>query len=131
MGLLVTQEVETKSVRPRSRYLRPQGSGDLSQNSTKFAKRPSHHRVISQTEQADEIGQESLTSDMQKLKAKWDMLDKEITASAAEGHRVTDLEESISLLPEYNDIKDVAQMPLGKLDMTRGVTIKGVIQVLL
>ncbi|KAK7813650.1 hypothetical protein U0070_000700 [Myodes glareolus] len=40
------------------------------------------------------------------------------------GYCVIELEDHIALLHEYNDIKDVAQMLLGKLALTRGVTIK-------
>ncbi|XP_021519104.2 DNA repair protein SWI5 homolog, partial [Meriones unguiculatus] len=75
-------------------------------------------------EQADEITEESLISDIQKLKEKRDMLDREITQLVSEGYRVIELEEHISLLHEYNDVKDVAQMLLGKLAVTRGVTTK-------
>lgn len=52
------------------------------------------------------------------------MLDREITQLVSEGYRVIELEEHISLLHEYNDVKDVAQMLLGKLAVTRGVTTK-------
>lgn len=65
-----------------------------------------------------------MNSDIQKLKEKRDMLDKEISQLVKEGYRVGELEDHISLLHEYNDIKDVAQMLLGKLALTRGVTTK-------
>ncbi|XP_051031787.1 DNA repair protein SWI5 homolog, partial [Phodopus roborovskii] len=75
-------------------------------------------------EEDDEISEETLNSDIQKLKEKKEMLDKEISQLVKEGYRVGELEGHISLLHEYNDIKDVAQMLLGKLALTRGVTIK-------
>lgn len=65
-----------------------------------------------------------MTADIQKLKEKQEMLDKEISQLVAEGYRVVELEEHIALLHEYNDVKDVAQMLLGKLAVTRGVTTK-------
>ncbi|XP_051052002.1 DNA repair protein SWI5 homolog [Phodopus roborovskii] len=75
-------------------------------------------------EEDDEISGETLNSDIQKLKEKKEMLDKEISQLVKEGYRVGELEDHISLLHEYNDIKDVAQMLLGKLALTQGVTIK-------
>ena len=46
-----------------------------------------------------------MSSDVQKLKEKQDVLDKEISQLIAEGYRVIELEKHISLLHEYNDIK--------------------------
>ncbi|XP_031805192.1 DNA repair protein SWI5 homolog, partial [Sarcophilus harrisii] len=40
------------------------------------------------------------------------------------GYVVSELEDHISLLHEYNDIKDVGQMLMGKLARIRGVTTK-------
>uniref|UniRef100_A0A8C2QDZ1 DNA repair protein SWI5 homolog n=1 Tax=Cricetulus griseus TaxID=10029 RepID=A0A8C2QDZ1_CRIGR len=68
-------------------------------------------------EEDDEISEETLNSDIQKLKEKRDMLDKEISQLVKEGYRVGELEDHIALLHEYNDIKDVAQMLLGKLEL--------------
>ncbi|XP_031225675.1 DNA repair protein SWI5 homolog isoform X2 [Mastomys coucha] len=75
-------------------------------------------------DESDDASEETLTSDIQKLKEKQEMLDKEISQLIAEGYRVIELEQHISLLHEYNDIKDVSQMLLGKLAVTRGVTTK-------
>lgn len=63
----------------------------------------------------NDVSEEALSSDIKKLKEKHDMLDKEISQLIAEGYRVIELEKHISLLHEYNDIKDVSQMLLGKL----------------
>lgn len=49
------------------------------------------------------------------------MLDKEISQLVKEGYRVGELEDHIALLHEYNDIKDVAQMLLGKLGELKGM----------
>lgn len=40
------------------------------------------------------------------------------------GYSLEELEKHISLLHEYNDIKDAGQMLLGKLAVIRGVTTK-------
>uniref|UniRef100_A0A8C0L0J3 DNA repair protein SWI5 homolog n=1 Tax=Canis lupus dingo TaxID=286419 RepID=A0A8C0L0J3_CANLU len=69
-------------------------------------------------------GEDSLRLDIQKLKEKRDLLDKEITQLISEGYSVDELEDHISQLHEYNDIKDIGQMLLGKLAMIRGVTTK-------
>ncbi|XP_053461482.1 DNA repair protein SWI5 homolog [Nycticebus coucang] len=74
--------------------------------------------------QADGTGEESLLLDIQKLKEKEDMLDKEIYQLISEGYSVDELEDHIAQLHEYNDIKDVGQMLLGKLAIIRGVTTK-------
>ncbi|KAK2120380.1 swi5-like zinc finger protein [Saguinus oedipus] len=65
--------------------------------------------------QADQTSEESLLLDIQKLKEKRDMLDKEISQFISEGYRVDELEDHITQLHEYNDIKDVGQMLMGKL----------------
>ncbi|KAM4876483.1 DNA repair protein SWI5 homolog [Thomomys bottae] len=74
--------------------------------------------------QADGTSEEFLNLDIQKLKDKKDMLDKEIYQLISEGYSVDELDDHISQLHEYNDIKDVGQMLLGKLAMIRGVTTK-------
>ncbi|XP_073663042.1 DNA repair protein SWI5 homolog [Tursiops truncatus] len=66
--------------------------------------------------QADGASEDSLHLDVQKLKEKKDMLDKEISQLISEGYSVDELEDHISQLHEYNDIKDVGQMLLGKLE---------------
>ncbi|XP_010855268.1 PREDICTED: DNA repair protein SWI5 homolog [Bison bison bison] len=74
--------------------------------------------------QADRTSEDSLQLDIQKLKEKKDMLDKEISQLLSEGYSVDELEDHISQLQEYNDIKDAAQMLLGRLAVIRGVTTK-------
>ncbi|XP_067599267.1 DNA repair protein SWI5 homolog isoform X4 [Pseudorca crassidens] len=66
--------------------------------------------------QADGASEDSLHLDVQKLKEKKDMLDKEISQLISEGYSVDELEDHISQLHEYNDIKDVGQMLLGRLE---------------
>ncbi|XP_055458883.1 DNA repair protein SWI5 homolog, partial [Psammomys obesus] len=86
-------------------------------------KRPFPIRPSPKAEQADEISEES-DSDLQKLKEKRGMLDRKMTQLAADGYWVMELEDHLSLLHEYKDVKDVAQMLLSKLAVTRGVTTK-------
>nr|XP_036863254.1 DNA repair protein SWI5 homolog [Manis javanica] len=74
--------------------------------------------------QADGASEDSLHLDTEKLKEKRAMLDKEIAQLMSEGYNVDELEDHIAQLHEYNDIKDVGQMLLGKLAMIRGVTTK-------
>ncbi|XP_036769927.2 DNA repair protein SWI5 homolog, partial [Manis pentadactyla] len=74
--------------------------------------------------QADGASEDSLHLDIQKLKEKRAMLDKEIAQLLSEGYSVDELEDHIAQLHEYNDIKDVGQMLLGKLAMIRGVTTR-------
>ena len=84
----------------------------------------SPQRPFPMIDENNDVSEEALSSDIKKLKEKHDMLDKEISQLIAEGYRVIELEKHISLLHEYNDIKDVSQMLLGKLAVTRGVTTK-------
>ncbi|XP_008577416.1 PREDICTED: DNA repair protein SWI5 homolog, partial [Galeopterus variegatus] len=74
--------------------------------------------------QANGTNEESLHVDIQKLKEKSNMLDKEISQLISEGYSVDELEDHISQLHEYNDIKDVGQMLLGRLAVIRSVTTK-------
>ncbi|XP_012576799.1 PREDICTED: DNA repair protein SWI5 homolog isoform X2 [Condylura cristata] len=74
--------------------------------------------------QADGANDGSLPFDIQKLKEKRDTLDKEIAQLVSEGYSVAELDDHISQLHEYNDIKDVGQALLGKLAVIRGVATK-------
>uniref|UniRef100_V9LHQ8 DNA repair protein SWI5 homolog n=1 Tax=Callorhinchus milii TaxID=7868 RepID=V9LHQ8_CALMI len=68
--------------------------------------------------------QVSLQTQLEALRKKRDDLDREIRKLDAEGFTVEELEEHIHQLHEYNDIKDVGQMLLGKLAVIRGVTTR-------
>ncbi|XP_032978850.1 DNA repair protein SWI5 homolog, partial [Rhinolophus ferrumequinum] len=74
--------------------------------------------------QAAGANEDSVHLDIQKLKEKRDVLDKELSQLISEGYSVDELDDHISQLHEYNDIKDVGQMLLGKLAVIRGVTTK-------
>ncbi|XP_047625252.1 DNA repair protein SWI5 homolog [Phacochoerus africanus] len=81
-------------------------------------------RPSAKCDQADAASEDSLHLDIQRLKEKRDMLDKELSQFISEGYSVDELEDHIAQLHEYNDIKDVGQMLLGKLAVIRGVTTK-------
>ncbi|NXL84001.1 SWI5 protein, partial [Alectura lathami] len=69
-------------------------------------------------------GGEALRGEIEALKKKEQALDQEIAQLLSEGYSLEELEKHISLLHEYNDIKDAGQMLLGKLAVIRGVTTK-------
>ncbi|XP_031412136.1 DNA repair protein SWI5 homolog [Meleagris gallopavo] len=69
-------------------------------------------------------GGEAPCDDIEALKEKDRALDREIAQLLSEGYSVEELEKHISLLHEYNEIKDAGQMLLGKLAVIRGVTTK-------
>ncbi|KAF7486413.1 DNA repair protein SWI5 homolog [Marmota monax] len=81
-------------------------------------------RPSSKSGPAAGTGEESLHHEIQKLKEKKKMLEREISQLISGGYSEDEMEEHISLLHEYNDIKDVGQMLLGKLAVIRGVTSK-------
>ncbi|XP_076984205.1 DNA repair protein SWI5 homolog [Tamandua tetradactyla] len=86
---------------------------------------PRNSRMLSpKSDPANGASEDSLQLDIQKLKEKRDMLDKEISQLLSEGYSVDELEDHILQLHEYNEIKDVGQMLLGKLAVIRGVTTK-------
>ncbi|KAM5145509.1 DNA repair protein SWI5 homolog, partial [Mantella aurantiaca] len=59
-----------------------------------------------------------------ELKEKDACLDKEIAQLKAEGYSLEELDKHISLLHEYNELKDTGQILLGHLAVIRGVTTK-------
>ncbi|XP_071430813.1 DNA repair protein SWI5 homolog [Pithys albifrons albifrons] len=74
--------------------------------------------------QANGASEEALQCEMEELKRKDLALDQEIAQLLSEGYSLEELEKHISLLHEYNEIKDAGQMLLGKLAVIRGVTTK-------
>ncbi|XP_005992209.1 DNA repair protein SWI5 homolog [Latimeria chalumnae] len=62
-----------------------------------------------------------LEAQIEDLKKKRDALDADIEQLLSEGYSLEELEKHISLLHEYNDVKDVGQLLLGKLAVVRGV----------
>ncbi|KFQ76829.1 DNA repair protein SWI5, partial [Phoenicopterus ruber ruber] len=74
--------------------------------------------------QPNAANEEALRYEIEELKQKDLVLDQEIAQLLSEGYSLEELEKHISLLHEYNDIKDAGQMLLGKLAVIRGVTTK-------
>ncbi|XP_058709980.1 DNA repair protein SWI5 homolog [Poecile atricapillus] len=68
--------------------------------------------------------EEVLRCEIEELKRKDLALDQEIAQLLSEGYSLEELDKHISLLHEYNEIKDAGQMLLGKLAVIRGVTTK-------
>uniref|UniRef100_A0A8D0LAT3 DNA repair protein SWI5 homolog n=1 Tax=Sphenodon punctatus TaxID=8508 RepID=A0A8D0LAT3_SPHPU len=73
---------------------------------------------------SDGASKEALHCEIEKLKQKDLALDQETAQLLAEGYSLEELEKHISLLHEYNDVKDTGQMLLGRLAVIRGVTTK-------
>ncbi|XP_061460266.1 DNA repair protein SWI5 homolog [Rhineura floridana] len=67
---------------------------------------------------------DTLQREIEVLKRKDLALDQEIAQLSAEGYSLEELEDHISLLHEYNEIKDSGQMLLGRLAVIRGVTTR-------
>uniref|UniRef100_A0A8C3RDD1 DNA repair protein SWI5 homolog n=1 Tax=Cyanoderma ruficeps TaxID=181631 RepID=A0A8C3RDD1_9PASS len=74
--------------------------------------------------QPDGASEEALRCEIEELKQKDLALDQEIAQLLSEGYSLEELDKHISLLHEYNEIKDAGQMLLGKLAVIRGVTTK-------
>ncbi|KAI1232085.1 hypothetical protein IHE44_0007141 [Lamprotornis superbus] len=74
--------------------------------------------------QPNGASEEALRCEIEELKQKDLALDEEIAQLLSEGYSLEELDKHISLLHEYNEIKDAGQMLLGKLAVIRGVTTK-------
>ncbi|XP_009077540.1 PREDICTED: DNA repair protein SWI5 homolog, partial [Acanthisitta chloris] len=74
--------------------------------------------------QPNGASEEALQCEIEELRRKDLALDREIAQLVSEGYSLEELEKHISLLHEYNEIKDAGQMLLGKLAVIRGVTTK-------
>ncbi|XP_051492899.1 DNA repair protein SWI5 homolog [Apus apus] len=74
--------------------------------------------------QPDGTQEEALQCEIKELRQKDLALDQEIAQLLSDGYSLEELEKHISLLHEYNDIKDAGQMLLGQLAVIRGVTTK-------
>ncbi|XP_041429177.1 DNA repair protein SWI5 homolog [Xenopus laevis] len=105
--------------RPRSSLRRtPLG---MRRNCNSGFKSPVQSPCSSQSSRGSEF---SLQKEVSELKGKVAALDQEISQLESEGVSVAELEEHITLLHEYNELKDAGQMLLGRLAVLRGVTTK-------
>ncbi|XP_066188754.1 DNA repair protein SWI5 homolog isoform X2 [Sylvia atricapilla] len=68
--------------------------------------------------QPNGASKEALRCEIEELKQKDLALDQEIAQLQSEGYSLEELDKHISLLHEYNEIKDAGQMLLGKLGST-------------
>ncbi|XP_044124973.1 DNA repair protein SWI5 homolog [Bufo gargarizans] len=84
-------------------------------------KSPVQSPSVSRTPAAPE---KTLQRDISELKQKEASLDQEIEQLEADGCCIEELDRHISLLHEYNELKDTGQMLLGQLAVLRGVTTK-------
>ncbi|KAM3660253.1 DNA repair protein SWI5 homolog [Ammospiza maritima maritima] len=80
--------------------------------------------IPSPKSQPNGASEEALRCEIKELKQKDLALDQEIAQLLSEGYSLEELDKHISLLHEYNEIKDAGQMLLGKLAVIRGVTTK-------
>ncbi|XP_059812640.1 DNA repair protein SWI5 homolog [Hypanus sabinus] len=76
------------------------------------------------THRSTELNATDLQTELANLKKKSEELDRQIAELISEGYTLEELDQHIDQLHEYNDIKDVGQILLGKLALVRGVTIK-------
>ncbi|KAM4663343.1 DNA repair protein SWI5 homolog [Discoglossus pictus] len=74
--------------------------------------------------QSPGYSQDSVQKEISELKKKEEALDAEIEELQAEGYSLAEVEEHISLLHQYNELKDAGQMLMGRLAVLRGVTTK-------
>ncbi|XP_078280747.1 DNA repair protein SWI5 homolog [Rhinoraja longicauda] len=71
-----------------------------------------------------ELSVADLQNELGDLRKKSEDLDKQIAVLISEGYTLEELNQHIDQLHEYNDIKDVGQILLGKLAVVQGVTIR-------
>ncbi|XP_077162596.1 DNA repair protein SWI5 homolog [Paroedura picta] len=73
---------------------------------------------------SDVANTEPLQQETEELEHKDRALEQEIGQLSAEGFSLEELDRHITLLHEYNEIKDAGQRLLGQLAVIRGVTTK-------
>ncbi|XP_072104838.1 DNA repair protein SWI5 homolog isoform X1 [Mobula birostris] len=76
------------------------------------------------THRSTELNATDLQTELANLKKKSEEQDRQIAELISDGCTLEELDQHIDQLHEYNDIKDVGQILLGKLAIVRGVTIK-------
>ncbi|KAM8934274.1 DNA repair protein SWI5 homolog [Pelodytes ibericus] len=118
-SLEISTPVSSKACGQRSSYRRtPLG---IRRNFNKGFKSPVQSPACNQPCQGSE---KNLQTEILELKEKEAALDQEISQLESQGYNMAELEEHISLLHQYNELKDAGQMLLGRLAVLRGVTTK-------
>ncbi|XP_072287640.1 DNA repair protein SWI5 homolog [Pyxicephalus adspersus] len=116
-----TPQREHSAVTPRQRSsLRRTPLGNRKNVNTLF-KSPVQQPNISQSAANNEDTWEKAISELSEKEAS---LDKEIAQLEAQGYSLAELDKHISLLHEYNELKDTGQMLMGRLAVLRGITSK-------
>ncbi|XP_029469490.1 DNA repair protein SWI5 homolog isoform X2 [Rhinatrema bivittatum] len=75
------------------------------------------------TSKVGAISEETIRQEITDLKERDSTLSREAALLVAEGYNVEELDKHISLLHQYNDLRDTGQLLLGRLAL-RGVTTK-------
>ncbi|XP_039618696.1 DNA repair protein SWI5 homolog isoform X2 [Polypterus senegalus] len=119
---------ETRSTTPcrgrsahLSRGLLKRTPGVVSRNLHNSFKSPVQSPCIQNSPKEDHV---KIQDEIKNLQKRREELHKQITKLELEGYSVGELDQHIKQLHEYNDIKDIGQMLLGKLATIRGVTTK-------
>ncbi|XP_003729883.2 DNA repair protein SWI5 homolog [Strongylocentrotus purpuratus] len=105
---------------PRSSHPRSLGSLSSRKRSRGDFKSP----MRNQGEKKQEETPESIERENDKLRARLSELDKEISELKDEGLSEDELQLHIQKMHEYNELKDMTQMLLGRIAMFEGVTTR-------
>ncbi|XP_028273107.1 DNA repair protein SWI5 homolog isoform X2 [Parambassis ranga] len=91
---------------------------------TPFSKFRKVHSNFKSPLQGTDRAKVSPAEEVAELERQRERLDAEIAQLEAEGYRVDELEQHIDMLHEYNDIKDIGQLLLGRIAAHRGTTTR-------
>ncbi|XP_051787737.1 DNA repair protein SWI5 homolog isoform X2 [Erpetoichthys calabaricus] len=119
---------ETRSTTPcrgrsvhLSRGLLKRTPGVVSRNLHNSFKSPVQSTSVQNSPKEDHV---KIQDEIKNLQKRGEELNKQITKLELESYSVGELDQHIKQLHEYNDIKDIGQMLLGKLATIRGATTK-------
>nr|XP_033816473.1 DNA repair protein SWI5 homolog [Geotrypetes seraphini] len=70
------------------------------------------------------VSKDTIRQEITDLRERDTGLSKEAAQLVAEGYSLEELDKHISLLHQYNDLRDAGQLLLGRLAVFRGVTTK-------
>nr|XP_046230211.1 DNA repair protein SWI5 homolog [Scatophagus argus] len=91
---------------------------------TPFSKFKKVHSNFKSPLQVSESAKVSPAEEVAELERRREQLDTEIAQLEAEGYSVEELEHHIDKLHEYNDIKDIGQLLLGRIAALKGTTTR-------